>query len=148
MPRASPSRAHSAAASLRRRGRSSRPTSVANVASAGPPLARRRRAVSCSATAEGNVSLAAAWTTTSTQPFAVGSYVGGQQHRATWSDQRQPDVRGAHDLGSKLTKGLSDLGAEHRAAHLPHHTKQRSSHRLHLGGYGRGRCLDNVLRDG
>ncbi|KLL93183.1 hypothetical protein NJ76_32150, partial [Rhodococcus sp. IITR03] len=37
---------HSAAASRTFRGRSSRPTSVAKVCSAGPPVARRRRRVS------------------------------------------------------------------------------------------------------
>ena len=42
-----------AAASRSRRGRSSSPTSVANVCSAGPPVARRRRSVSRSAAGAG-----------------------------------------------------------------------------------------------
>ena len=51
VPRASRSAAHRLAASRIRRGRSSRPTRVANVASAGPPVARARRTVSASAAA-------------------------------------------------------------------------------------------------
>ena len=43
MPRCSVSAAHSAVASRSRRGRNSSPTSAANVCSAGPPAARRRR---------------------------------------------------------------------------------------------------------
>ena len=46
VPRAAASSSQSAAASRSRRGRSSRPTRVANVCSAGPPVARRRRTVS------------------------------------------------------------------------------------------------------
>ena len=52
-PRASRTAAHRFAASRIRRGRSSRPTSVAKVASAGPPVARVRRTVSASAAAAG-----------------------------------------------------------------------------------------------
>ena len=44
---------HSVEASRSRRGRSSRPTSAANVCSAGPPAARRRRTASCSLAAAG-----------------------------------------------------------------------------------------------
>ena len=46
---------HSVAASRSRRGRSSSPTSEAKVRSAGPPVARRRRIVSCSAPKLGSV---------------------------------------------------------------------------------------------
>ena len=60
MPRASASEAHSRAASRSRRGRSSRPTRVAKVCSAGPPVARRRRSVSRSAPRRGQPRRAAA----------------------------------------------------------------------------------------
>ena len=74
-PRASVSEAHSREASRSRRGRSSRPISVANVCSAGPPEARRRRSVSRSASADGRRGLAAACTTASTQPSTSASAV-------------------------------------------------------------------------
>ena len=68
VPRCSPSRRHSSAALRSCRGRSSSPTIVANVCSAGPPEARRRRNVSRSAAAPGNRSPTASATTASTQP--------------------------------------------------------------------------------
>src|SRR5699024_2655193 len=74
-PCCSPTRLHSVAASRIRRGRSSSPTSVAKVCSAGPPVARRRRSVSRSASAPGNRSATASATTTSTQPSTSASSV-------------------------------------------------------------------------
>ena len=81
-PRASVSEAHSREASRSRRGRSSRPISVANVCSAGPPDARRRRSVSRSASADGRRGSAAACTTASTQPSTSASAVSSRASAA------------------------------------------------------------------
>ena len=75
IPRASRSAAHKLAASRIRRGRNSRPTSVANVSSAGPPVARARRTASAKAGAEGIRSAVACVTTSSTQPSTRASIV-------------------------------------------------------------------------
>ncbi len=66
---------HNAPASRRRRGRSSRPTRAANVCSAGPPAARRRRNASPSWTTVGSRSPAALSTTWPTQPSISASAV-------------------------------------------------------------------------
>ena len=68
------SSAQSRAASRSRRGRSSSPTRVANVCSAGPPVARRRRTASRSESAPG-ICVAARVTTMSTQPSTRASSV-------------------------------------------------------------------------
>ena len=81
-PRSASTARHSAAASRSRRGRSSSPTSEANVSSAGPPLARRRRTVSRSAAAAGSLLLAAASTTSSTQPSTSASAVSSRASAA------------------------------------------------------------------
>ena len=76
---AGPSRPTRCAASRSRRGRSSRPTRVAKVCSAGPPEARRRRIVSASAECPGSRSLAASATTVSTQPSTSASSVSSRR---------------------------------------------------------------------
>ena len=84
-PAAWVSRSHSTAASRSLRGRSSRPTSVANVCSAGPPVARRRRRVSLSAEVPGIRSPSASVTTVCTQPSINASSVSSRSRAAVCS---------------------------------------------------------------
>ena len=81
-PRCSVSSRHSSDAARSRRGRSSSPTTVANVCSAGPPEARRRRSVSRSASAPGSRSPTASATTASTQPSTSASSVSSRASAA------------------------------------------------------------------
>ena len=76
---------HRVEASRSRRGRSSRPTRVAKVCSAGPPAARRRRTVSCSLAAAG-IRSAVAWpTTSSTQPSTSARVTSSFSSAAFWA---------------------------------------------------------------
>ena len=76
---------HRVEASRSRRGRSSRPTRVAKVCSAGPPAARRRRTASCSLAADGIRSWVAWPTTSSTQPSTRARVTSRRSSAACWA---------------------------------------------------------------
>ncbi|CPU67220.1 Uncharacterised protein [Mycobacteroides abscessus] len=110
--------AHRAAASRERRGRSSRPTSVANVCSAGPPAARRRRSISRSGTAWGRWGSAATAVTSSTQPSTSASVVSRRSRVACCSGvfcrpKTPPDsARWSASVSARSTSASCDSSAE------------------------------------
>jgi hypothetical protein len=88
------------------------------------------------------------------QPYLVGGAVeaGGElgdvlreQDARAGRGQRDADLAAGEDLAGEPAEGLTDLGAEHEAAHPAHDPGEGTGHRRRLGGQGAGHGADDAL---